>query len=82
MIPGRKSCYSGWTMEYNGRLASNAYTYRASSYVCVDMNPDFIAGGEANNNHNLLYATGSKCGSLPCPPYHDNLELYCVVCTK
>ena len=23
-----------------------------------------------------------KCGSLPCPPYQDNWELTCVVCTQ
>ncbi|CAG2248917.1 unnamed protein product [Mytilus edulis] len=82
MIPGRKSCYSGWKKEYFGILASNCYSCKASSYICVDMNPEFIAGGERNDNNNLLYATSMKCGSLPCPPYHNDLEVYCVVCSK
>lgn len=82
IIPGRKTCYSGWKTEYNGRLASGCRTCRASSYICVDVNPEYVPGGERDNNHNLLYTTGVKCGSLPCPPYHDNLEVLCVVCTK
>ncbi|XP_076075852.1 uncharacterized protein LOC143046580 [Mytilus galloprovincialis] len=82
MIPGRKSCYSGWKNEYFGILASGCYNCKASSYICVDMNPEFISGGERNNDNNLLYATSMKCGSLPCPPYHNDLEVYCVVCSK
>ncbi|CAG2199577.1 unnamed protein product [Mytilus edulis] len=74
MIPGRKSCYSGWKREYFGILASGCYDCKASSYICVDMNPEYIAGGERNNDNNLLYATSMKCGSLPCPPYHNDLK--------
>lgn len=82
MIAGRRTCYSGWQLEYRGRIASNAYKYRASSYVCVDLNPDYIPGGERSNDHSVLYTTGIKCGSIQCPPYHDNLEIFCVVCSK
>lgn len=82
MIPGRKTCYKGWNIEYNGLLASSCNHCKASSYVCVDTNPEYIPGGETDDNHNLLYTTGTICGSLPCPPYHNNLELFCVVCSK
>ncbi|CAG2199574.1 unnamed protein product [Mytilus edulis] len=82
MIPGRKTCFKGWKIEYNGLLASSCNTCKASSYVCVDKNPEYIPGGETNDNQNLLYTTGTICGSLPCPPYHNNLELLCVVCSK
>ena len=82
MIPGRKSCYNGWKREYQGNLASGAESHKPSSYICVDSNPEFLQGGEINNNDNLLYATGAKCGSLPCPPYGNNLAIYCVVCSK
>ncbi|VDH90191.1 Hypothetical predicted protein [Mytilus galloprovincialis] len=82
MIPGRKSCYSGWKLEYQGYLMSNSYGYKASSYICVDNNPEFLQGGKSNQNGNLLYATGTKCGSLPCPPYDDHFAVYCVVCSK
>ncbi|VDI79940.1 Hypothetical predicted protein [Mytilus galloprovincialis] len=82
MIPGRKTCFKGWKIKFNGLLASSCNTCKASSYVCVDKNPEYIPGGETNDNHNLLYTTGTICGSLPCPPYHNNLELLCVVCSK
>ena len=82
MIPGRKSCYGGWNREYNGILASNRYNYKASSYICVDSSPEFVPGGKDNKNGNLLYTTGTKCGSLTCPPYTDNMSVYCVVCSK
>ncbi|VDH90187.1 Hypothetical predicted protein [Mytilus galloprovincialis] len=82
MIPGRKSCYSGWKLEYHGYLASNHYGYKASSYICVDNKPEFLQGGKSNQNGNLLFATATKCGSLPCPPYDDNFAVYCVVCSK
>ena len=82
MIPGRKSCYNGWQMEYNGILASDSYADKASSFICVDSSPEFLQAGKDDKNGNLLYATGTKCGSLPCPPYTDNMSVYCVVCSK
>ncbi|CAC5394920.1 unnamed protein product [Mytilus coruscus] len=82
MIPGRKSCFSGWRIEYYGVLASGAYHHAASSYICIDIQPEFIPGGRSDNNDNTLFTTGYKCGSLPCPPYTDDLQVYCVVCSK
>ncbi|CAG2216181.1 unnamed protein product [Mytilus edulis] len=82
MIPGRQTCYSGWKMEYHGILGSNAYEYKASSYICVDSDPEYVQGGERSNNENLIYPTTAKCGSLPCPPYGNNLLINCVVCSK
>ncbi|VDI57444.1 Hypothetical predicted protein [Mytilus galloprovincialis] len=82
MIPGRKTCYLGWKIEYYGYLASDSYSDKASSFICVDASPEFIQGGKANRNGNLLYGTGTICGSLPCPPYDDNFAVLCVVCSK
>ncbi|CAG2228141.1 unnamed protein product [Mytilus edulis] len=82
MIPGRKSCFSGWRIEYSGFLASGAYHHAASSFVCIDKQPEFIPGGRSDNNDKTLFITGYKCGSLPCPPYTDDLQVYCVVCSK
>lgn len=82
MIPGRKSCYSGWNIEYTGLLASGYQNYSPSSYICVDIHPEFIPSGQDNKNGHLFYVVGYKCGSLPCPPYHDNRVAYCVVCSK
>lgn len=82
MIPGKSMCYNGWKMEYNGYLASNFYGGKASFYICIDSNPEYLQGGESNNNENLLYATTAKCGSLPCPPYTNNQAVNCVVCSR
>ncbi|XP_071131282.1 uncharacterized protein [Mytilus edulis] len=82
MIPGRKTCYAGWKEEYNGILASSAYSHAPSPYICVDANPTYVKGGQQNKDEHLLYATSMRCGSLPCPPYKDNVQVYCVVCSK
>ncbi|CAG2241029.1 unnamed protein product [Mytilus edulis] len=82
MIPGRKSCYAGWKEEYNGILAASAKSHTPSPYICVDINPTYVKGGKRNNDEHLLYVTAMKCGSLPCPPYKDNVQVNCVVCSK
>ncbi|CAG2201793.1 unnamed protein product [Mytilus edulis] len=46
MIPGRHFCYSGWMQEYNGILASGHTGSSASSYICMDKNPEYISSGE------------------------------------
>jgi len=82
MIPGRKSCYNGWKIEYNGLIASDYHGYSASSFICVDGNPEFIQGGQKNENGRLLYFTSTKCGALACPPYKDDVAVNCVVCSQ
>ena len=82
MIPGRKFCFAGWKKEYDGIIASGAYVYASSSFISVDAHPTYTPGGSRNNNDNVIYVTAMKCGSLPCPPYTDNLEVFCVVCSK
>ncbi|XP_071131279.1 uncharacterized protein [Mytilus edulis] len=82
MFPGRKTCYSGWKEEYNGVLASSAYSHNPSPYICVDVHPIYVNGGQRNNDEHLLYVTKLKCGSIPCPPYTDNVQVNCVVCSK
>ncbi|XP_071136715.1 uncharacterized protein [Mytilus edulis] len=82
MIPGRESCDSGWKIEYNGILASGSYSHKPSSYLCLDSHPEFLQAGQDNKDGHLLYATRTKCGSLACPPYVDNMAINCVVCSK
>ncbi|VDI20211.1 Hypothetical predicted protein [Mytilus galloprovincialis] len=81
MIPGRENCYQGWKKEYNGLLASDHYASRASSFICVDKQPDYVPGGQENKDGRRLYFTSTKCGSLSCPPYKDNQAVNCVVCS-
>lgn len=83
MIPGKSSCYSGWTREYWGYLMAGYHKHEAArNYYCVDSNPDSIPDTKANHNGYLLYYVEGRCGSLPCPPYVNYRELTCVVCTK
>ncbi|VDI79937.1 Hypothetical predicted protein [Mytilus galloprovincialis] len=82
MFPGRKTCYDGWKMEYLGYIMSGYFGYRASSYICVDIDGEYVQGGKPDIDGQALYATGTKCGTLPCPPYNDNMAVYCVVCSK
>ena len=83
MIPARDHCYPGWNMQYTGRLASSYYDHPSGkNYVCVDKDPDYIAGGLENKNGALFYEVSTVCGSLPCPPYTNGSTVLCVVCTK
>ncbi|XP_052068995.1 uncharacterized protein LOC127708186 [Mytilus californianus] len=82
MFPGRNVCYHGWKTAYEGFVMSGYWGHRASSFICVDLHPDYVPGGKANVDGHRLYVTGTKCGSLSCPPYYDNLALNCVVCSK
>ena len=82
MIPAKKTCPAGWTLEYEGLLASQQYDHKAAEYVCVSSNPEPSHSGQANQNGGLIYVVEARCGSLPCPPYVSGYELTCVVCTK
>ena len=83
MIPGRTTCYPGWTKEYWGYLMSSHYEYTGQGdYHCVDSDPEAIEGGHENHNGYLLYFVEVRCGALKCPPYVKGRELPCVVCTK
>ena len=84
MIPGRKDCYPGWTMEYSGYLVGAYPGYNdASEFICLDRRPETVVHSGNNDNDNLLYFVEATCGkSLECPPYVHDRELACVVCTK
>ncbi|CAC5368942.1 unnamed protein product [Mytilus coruscus] len=84
MIPGKNMCYTGWSMEYNGYLASNEYNHPAAgSYVCIDIQPEYVSSGSSwNSKSKLFYDVVVKCGSLRCPPNKQDYPLTCVVCSK
>ncbi|XP_045157209.1 short-chain collagen C4-like [Mercenaria mercenaria] len=83
MIPARKECYPGWTMEYWGYLMAG-HDNRAGAYdhMCMDTRPEFVPHGGTNDDQHILYLVEAQCGSLPCPPYVQGRELACVVCSK
>ncbi|XP_071126914.1 short-chain collagen C4-like [Mytilus edulis] len=85
MIPGRYKCYPGWKREYYGNLAAGyaKNNNHASAYICIDLKPEYIHGGNGGSNKaNFLHDVVVRCGSLPCPPYHEGYPLPCVVCSK
>ena len=82
MIPAKRTCPSGWTLEYRGYLAAEHYSQGRTMFICLDEAPEAVPGSYADNNGALLYAVEGNCGSLACPPYEDGWELACVVCTK
>ncbi|KAK3099334.1 hypothetical protein FSP39_002796 [Pinctada imbricata] len=83
MIPGRLTCYQGWTRQYKGFLSSNYYGYKGQSeYVCVEENAEYLFGGEKSTNGALFYPTIFACGTLQCPPYKNDEPVTCVVCSK
>ncbi|XP_071133334.1 uncharacterized protein [Mytilus edulis] len=82
MFPGRKTCYAGWKEEYNGVLSASAYSHNPSPYICVDTHPIYVNGGQRSNDEHYLYVSNLHCGSIPCPPYTDNVQVNCVVCSK
>lgn len=83
MIPGKITCYDGWTREYWGYLMSSHYDHvKQSNHYCVDADPASLPGGHENQNGYLLYFVEIRCGAFRCPPYILGRELPCVVCTK
>jgi len=65
-----------------------SYRYRMSStFECVDSEPEYIEAEESNYSSGKFYFVRSGCtGELfnteYCPPYDDDKQLTCVVCTK
>ena len=53
----------------------------SSDFICVDGDPEYVPGSNANKGGALLHAVEGVCGSLRCLPYVSGRELTCAVCT-
>ena len=83
MMPARNDCPFGWTEEYHGYLMTAYYDHpNQKDFVCVDKDPEYVPGTNANKNGALLFFVEGFCGSLPCLPYVQHRELTCAACTK
>ncbi len=51
-------------------------------FECVDRDQESLPGSSANIDGVLFNHVEAACNGLPCPPYDQNKELNCVVCTK
>jgi len=83
MITGRPDCgNSGYDLQYSGFLVSETNADRKrSEFVCVDEAPQGRLGGNGDMNQAVVFPVESACGSLPCSPYVDGMEVTCAVCT-
>ena len=81
MIPGRVTCYPGWSLQYMGYLGAGQRHETATNYVCVDSNPESLPGSGGNDDEAIVHNVEIQCGALPCPPYVNNRQLACVVCS-
>ena len=84
MIPAKVTCPTNWQEEYDGYLmAPNQETNYRTTFVCVDSNPQIISGLGSNNDPSSdINHVEASCVGLSCPPYDDEKELTCVVCTN
>ena len=81
MIPAKYTCPTGWTREYFGYLMSEQYKHHRSQFSCVDHSLTSVIGSHHDYNGFLFSGVEGVCGSLPCPPYTQDKELSCAVCT-
>ena len=79
MIPAKATCPDGWTREYYGFLMSEHYSYGRTMYTCVDRSMGY---GTTTSYEGYFYHVEAYCNGMACPPYNNNKELNCVVCTK
>ncbi|XP_071119924.1 short-chain collagen C4-like [Mytilus edulis] len=82
-IPGRKTCYKDWNTEYYGYLMACHNRYKRTDYACIDVNAEQFDNKSASDEDGaLFYPIRTSCGSLRCPPYKADADVFCVVCTK
>ena len=84
MVPAKTICPSSWTREYYGYLSTDAEldTHHRSTYNCLDINSESVAGTSDNANPSLFHYTVTNCNGFTCPPFENGRILSCVVCTK
>ena len=83
MIPAKTQCPTNWTLEYIGYLMAEHRGHSRTMYKCVDKDPESIPGLNSDSSPQVhFYLVEPSCNSLSCPPYDDEKELTCAVCTR
>ena len=84
MIPAKIQCPTNWTLEYDGYLATEYYNRNSRTmFECVDKTPESIPRfNAASDTMAFFQPVEPYCNDLSCPPYDDEKELTCVVCTR
>ena len=76
-------CPDGWDLEYQGYLMASYHDHASQrGPICVDEVPETVLRGQSNQDGALLYFVRVKCGSLPCPPYVNDRQVACVICSQ
>ena len=60
---------------------STYYSQQKTQFICVDDQATRRPDRRYGSSQGYLYLTETECGSLFCPPYVQNRELTCVVCS-
>ena len=82
-IPAKVNCSTTWTREYYGYLMAERTNAYRTTYTCVDVGMESVPGSSGHADGFDLWLVEPRCGgSLPCPPYEEEKELACVVCSK
>jgi hypothetical protein len=82
---GSNKCPTEYVAAYTGYTFSHHYSHPSKGqYVCVDEQPEAYDNTLGGTSHGqaILYPVDMACGSLPCPPYHNNREIMCAQCIK
>ena len=83
MLPATINCPSGWTREYNGYLMTSDKNTTRGSHLCVDELAQRVPGSEGHTDKaHDLWNVEVYCDIIPCPPYEEEKELTCAVCSK
>lgn len=68
-----------------GYLMTQLAAQAASTFECVDSEPEYLRGMNQDTDGALFYFVKPDCVSAgtigQCPPYKDDWQLTCVVCT-
>ena len=55
------------------------HSYHRSTFECVDAVPETGTGDRIST---VFYHVEPRCDTLPCPPYEEEKEMTCAVCTR
>ena len=84
MIPAKTQCPTHWTPEYVGYLMTQRHDHAGRTmYECVDKDAESVAGlNAASDPRAIFYLVEPYCNGLSCPPYDEEKELTCIICTR
>jgi hypothetical protein len=82
-IPAKTNCPSGWTREYYGYLMSANIGSHRTTFECVNRSTQTLPDTQSDTPGGQFWHVEASCGGgLACPPYDEEKELPCVVCSK